>query len=480
MPLDQVEHIVIVLLENRSFDHLLGYLELGGKPVNGIPADAQARERWANRYNGGDYRLTALDASVQAIDDPPHDREPIAIQIGTPTAGGAPQMGGFVASYATRATPPSDLGRVMGYYDARAVPTYDFLAREFAICSRWHASLPSGTQANRLMAMAGESAIDDNVSSALPEQRLVYDWLNDRGVPWAVYAHGLFPFFALMPSWSVPMANSMVLSHLGNDGHFRHFGRLAQDWQSGGTVPGVIFVEPEYTDGPHTAPNDDHAPTGISAGQAFVAQIYNILISNPARWQKTVMIVTYDEHGGFFDHVPPLQIAAGAGGRPFASTGVRVPALVVSPLVPRGEVFNIPLDHTSILQLIADKFDHVASYSPAVTARQAALGRLSTCLLDTPRGGDPLAADAGATPVSGAAVPAGGSAQTGPASSPARSAQQPPASQAGPDLRPAPVMTDTAQAFHTLALKLADDHPTLLHSPAYEPLARYAQLYRGH
>jgi phospholipase C len=135
--------------------------------------------------------------------------------------------------------------------------------------------------------------------------------------------------------------------------------------------------------------NDDHPPTGVTQGQAFLAEIYSALIANPARWARTVLIVTYDEHGGFYDHVPPLDIPTALAGHGatsvFQTTGVRVPGFVISPLVEPGTVYPGPLDHTSILQFIADKFG-AGFYSVPVYNRQPALSKLSAALTRaTPR-----------------------------------------------------------------------------------------------
>src|SRR5262249_19287432 len=124
-------------------------------------------------------------------------------------------------------------------------------------------------------------------------------------------------------------------------------------------------------------------PTGVAKGQAFLTDTYNTLISNPDRWKTTMMIVTYDEHGGFFDHVTPLPIPTSVAGFQFATTGVRVPAFVISPQVKAGGVFNGNLDHTSILQLLADRFNPGQDYSAAVGARQPQLVRLATILPDS-------------------------------------------------------------------------------------------------
>ena len=347
MPVDNIKTIIIVMMENRSFDHVLGYLSLDGKDVNGLSADPTWQENFTNLYGGKTYPIHALSPSTQLIPDPPHDRTPISTQIKTPCAnGGCPELGGFVASYATRNPPPADLSMVMGYYTAGALPVYDFFAKNFTICDSWFAPLPTGTQANRLMAMAGESAISDNVSGFLPEQSLVYDWLTAHGASWCVYqSGGFFPFFSLMPKWLPEIVTSLALPLDGNGGRFRRYSRFKEDWTNSSNLPQVIFIEPEYTDGPHGVPNDDHSPTGVAPGQAFLADIYQT-ISASKRWDETLMIVTYDEHGGFFDHVSPLEISTDVAGYQFQTTGLRVPAFLVSPYVAPGGVFSGDLDHT--------------------------------------------------------------------------------------------------------------------------------------
>jgi phospholipase C len=178
------------------------------------------------------------------------------------------------------------------------------------------------------------------------------------------------------------IANSLALDFLVGHVHpkFRRFSNFLRDWTTERDMPPVIFIEPEYTDGPHRDPNDDHPPTGVAAGQKLVADIYTALIANPTRWARTALIVTYDEHGGFYDHVPPLDIPTpllGHGLTPvFITTGPRVPALIASPLVEPGSVQQGMFDHTSILQLLADKFGK-GFYSGWVANRQPALSRLA-------------------------------------------------------------------------------------------------------
>jgi phospholipase C len=465
MPLADIETIVIVIMENRSFDHLCGYLSLpavaGGPPplpVEGLRGDAAWRDPCANMFNGEAIPIHRLGPEIQTIDDPDHTQKSIAMQIDTAPQGGAPrEMGGFVQSYVTfapRHKPPADRSRVMGYYDAASAPMVDFFARNFAICDHWFAALPLGTQANRLMAMSGTSAVVDNASLFLPNQPLVYDWLTQHKITWRAYQSGGFlPFFSLMERWLPEITTSLTLPGPIGAGRFRRFTHFAADWADDKTpMPPVVFIEPEYTDGPHHDPNDDHPPTGIAKGQTFLADVYDAVVANPRRWASTLMLVTYDEHGGFFDHVAPLRIPGAAGGTSFATTGVRVPAFLVSPHVAPATVHSGALDHTSILQLLADRFTPGMEYSPAVTARQQHLSRLSEMLVSaierTPTIDPvPLAA---ARAVAAATPP-------------------PPSSGAAPTDPP------NAQAFHNAAVKIAEDHPDLIGAPGWERLADYTK-----
>jgi phospholipase C len=388
MALENIEHVIILMLENRSFDQMLGYLSLDEThpklPVDGLRSPREWREQFTNLAGGKSYPIKKLSGTQKIRQDPPHGRDSIDTQINrAPQGPEATKMGGFVETYLAAHKKVTDPGAVMGYYDAKDVPTYDFLARNFCVCDRWFTSLPLGTQANRLMAMSGESLVLDNVTR-LPDQKLVYDWLEEKQVSWRTYVSGGYaPFFILMFRWSFRILKSLGLG----SGPFRRFSKFREHWQSDAPMPSVIFIEPEYADAPMSDPNDAHPPAQIGKGQELVRAIYEAVTSNAERWGKTLMIITYDEHGGFFDHVPPLGVAATVNGTELATTGPRVPAILVSPHVGAGQVFSEPLDHTSVLQLIADRFGGGGSYSAAVTQRQSAFGRIANALLPEARPG---------------------------------------------------------------------------------------------
>jgi len=368
--LDKIKTIVVVMMENRSFDHILGYLSL--PPFNRADVDGQSTDpAWLARFTNTDKGqplqpfLSTNPYTMPNEFDPPHERPYVAQHLGQ-LANGQYPMNGFPSAIPDSVSADPAVRRlVMSYFGAQQAPINDFFAKNFTICDRWFCSLPAGTQPNRLTAMSGMSMIQLN-QTPLPDQELVYDWLTAHGVNWRVYHQGI-PFFTMMLKW--------VPEILGDD-HFRSFADLEADLVNTppDSLPQVIFVEPTYGDAPHLGPStDDHAPSGISFGQEFLMQVYNAVTASPSFWSNALMLVSYDEHGGFFDHVSPPLIPTAppqAGLYPqFDSLGVRVPAYVISPFVAPGATSHLLFDHTSILKLLGQKFDSAGSYSTVVDAR---------------------------------------------------------------------------------------------------------------
>jgi len=369
--LDPVKNIVILMMENRSFDHMLGYLSVGpgGRAdVDGLNGTQAWLDGHANLDHGS--AVTPFHSTnpytMPASFDPPHERPNVAANLGGLNDPPYP-MNGFVGSIPDKvSTDPAVRMLTMSYFGNQEVPINDFFASNFLICDRWFSSLPAGTQPNRLMAMGGQSMIDLNCN-VLPTQDLVYDWLTRQGVSWRVYHQGI-PFFTMMPKW--------IPDILGSD-KFRSFDDLEDDLMNNPPedLPQVIFIEPTYGDAPHIGPStDDHAPAGVADGQEFLMQAYNAVISNNRFWRGCVFVVDYDEHGGFFDHVsPPKQVTTapvGASYPDFRSLGVRTPGYVISPFVKNGTVSRATLDHTSVLKLIGEKFGPDSSYSEPVDSRE--------------------------------------------------------------------------------------------------------------
>jgi phospholipase C len=373
---DRIDTIFIVIMENRSFDHMLGYLSLApfNRDVEGI---SQAwKKSYSNTWDGITQNpWHRSDPSVEI--DPPHERTDISVQMGDPIAN-AP-MTGFMESYASdsRVT-PAEYADVMGYYTPAEVPVTDFLAQNYLVCDRWFAAVPSSTQPNRLMAMAGYSMRDATRSDIVEDHRLVYDWLEDAGKRWRVYYES-FPFFMLMTRVAERFLGDVV-----DRGKFRHLSRLKNDMLAPDPMPDVVFIEPAYYDAPHVAPPDDNHPLApITGGEQFLWRVYDAVTSNFERWQRSLMTVTYDENGGFFDHVSPPACTSffnhGESYVSYATLGVRVPAMVVSPWTQRpknpsgyvGEHHGI-LDHLSVLKLLAQKFTPGQDYSSDTAQRTVA------------------------------------------------------------------------------------------------------------
>lgn len=369
--IDDIKHVVIVLMENRSFDHMLGYLSL--PPFSRPDVDGQSLNAdWLNKAqnpDGGQNFQPFHNSNAFYLPpgfDPPHQRENVAAHLGS-FNDGVYAMNGFVGAIPQNVSNNPDHRKlVMSYFGAEEVPMNHFLASNFTICDRWFCAVPSGTQPNRLMAMGGTSIIESN-ATPLPSQELVYDWLDKRNIPWCVYHQGL-PFFTMMLQW---------VGRILEGKNFRPFSSLESDLESTppAELPKVIFVEPTYGDAPHFGRStDDHAPSGVSDGQEFLMQVYNAVSSSRAFWNASLTFIGYDEHGGFFDHVSPPLVQTDPPVidkyPKFTSLGPRTPAFVVSPFVKPGACSHDFFDHTSVLKFLGEKFGG-GSYAAPVDSRPA-------------------------------------------------------------------------------------------------------------
>jgi phospholipase C len=290
----------------------------------------------SNTHGGRRYDTFRLDRTAFP-ESPCHDHDCIERQID----GG--DMGGFVAEFARRfqdrGVPP---GKVMGYYGPEHVPTYDVLAREFGVCDQWYCSLRAATWPNRFFLLSGQLPRDAHDRPILdtPEHfsgwdvPCLFDHLTERNVAWRYYEHDV-GFIRLFHRYKFDVTRVIDV----NDEERGFFADAAA-----GRLPAVSFIDPNFVDIPGMTANDDHPPADIREGQKLIAAIYNALAASPS-WPRVLFVITYDEHGGFYDHVsPPL------------GWGVRVPAFVISPRVPRGLVAGEKLDHTAIVQTISRRF----------------------------------------------------------------------------------------------------------------------------
>jgi phospholipase C len=260
---------------------------------------------------------------------------------------------------------PESPGAIMEYHTAAQVPTYDFLAREYTVCDRWFAAVPTDTWPNRLYSLTGGAGglyttpTDADVTANPPgfSMKTIFEVLQARAVEWGI-------FFSDLPF-------ALIFKQLAQDATYTARMRPVSDFldrAKTGDLPAVSWIDPNFSDVPdgEANANDDTPPGDITPGQAFVGQIYNALAASPA-WSKTLLVVIYDEHGGFYDHVTPpgTPIAPGKspvrGGPPdddatLARYGVRVPAFVISPWVAPKSVSKVVHDHTSVLRTILLRF----------------------------------------------------------------------------------------------------------------------------
>ncbi len=370
--LDRIEHVVVLMMENRSFDHMLGYLKLEhGFAVDGLTgSEANPGE---NGSLAGVHRLRSTRFPTEVG----HTSRDVKEQLE-----GLNQ--GFVKNYLRQAVHADPPNLVMGYHDGSHVWAYDYLARNFAVCDRWFSSVPGPTIPNRLFSLAGSSDGDmDNAKGIKIYEglRSVFDCLDralgDRAKDerWGYYFHDL-PMLVLLKQHLDELSPGFVrkvLSWLtGWTARIRKIdvflGRARQ-----GRLPAVSWIDPDFGD--IGSSNDDHPPKGdIYDGQSLVAKVYNAILSGGSDlWTKTLLVVLYDEHGGFYDHVVPPPSGDPS---PFDRLGVRVPAIVVSAWTP-ASVDSVNRDHTSLLRTILDRFAPTESLTPRVARAQSLAGVLS-------------------------------------------------------------------------------------------------------
>ena len=371
--LDGVEHVVVLMLENRSFDHMLGYLglEVGGPDVDGLD------ETMANEHAGRSYPVFPLsETAFEKAQDPCHSGACVDEQV-------AHDNGGFAANYVRTRTDPSDADPVivMGYYDGGQVPVYDFLARNFCVCDRWFCSTRGATFPNRLYAVAGRAAGSrDNASPPVYRLPSFVRHLDSAGATWRWYTHEVFPTIWAVDRDYLPRTFDNVRPFSSPFSSEDFFSAA-----SSGRLPNVAWIDPNFVDlGGPVSSNDDHPPSDVRAGQELVLRVFNALARSPA-WERTLLVVTYDEHGGFFDHVSPPSAADDDPRPEFHAYGPRVPAIVVSPALAT-TVSHEVFDHTSIVKTCLARFcRREGRLIPDMGARVNAASHLGVLLGPTPR-----------------------------------------------------------------------------------------------
>jgi phospholipase C len=421
--LEQIRHIVVVMMENRSFDQMLGYLKRAGLPdVNGLDGSETNPGPDGQQHPVFEWGETEtvfhpqIDETGKIL-DPCHSKACVAKQI-------ANDNQGFIKNFlATREDsnkrhvqlPAQYQAFPMGYYGAKDLPTYDFLARNYCICDAWYSSVPGDTWPNRLFALAGRESdrqaesllerIEEDIKNRIPgiEKAPIFDVpaftreLEDS--QWRWYAQDPATLRAAD-------AHYRDLTDIKRD-NFTYFDRETLsvleeaigaviatpdsflDDAANGNLRQVSWIDPNFIDLKvlHPDSDDDHPPSDIRAGQAFVLEVYEAL-RNSKDWDDTLLVVVYDEHGGFYDHMHPPKLEPDDGSG-YETYGVRVPALIIGPRV-SPQVSHELFDHTSLINTIFTRF--VANPEQAIAKmgpRVAHARHLGVLLSDSPRADHP-------------------------------------------------------------------------------------------
>jgi phospholipase C len=399
-----IEHVVVLMMENRSFDHMFGALsiekgradaygnDLGGEgrtDVNGLTGDEANLDLDGNPI--GVFRQTAT-----YLGDIAHDWDDCHRQADYENTG-VSTNDGFVRRHQddlklgqTAACNGEYFGRQqcaqprdpMGIYTRAELPVYYALADQYTLCDQYYASVLGPTWPNRFFLHLGSSYGEKHNKPVLGK-RSIWEVMRDKCLP-------VENFYCDLP-WAHVVGESAI--SLGTElGDGELFGIL-QPFHKSQPGPGSFYqsvqndnlaaftlIDPGFSSG-----YDDHPPGDVKMGQAFVSYIYHILKSNPTVWNKTLFIVTYDEHGSFYDHVPPPGNEPGSPQSfdedpAFRQLGVRIPGLVIGPWVKQRHVSHVPYDHCSILSTLFDRFDLAAEGEGWLNERVKNTPTLADCI----------------------------------------------------------------------------------------------------
>jgi phospholipase C len=355
----QIEHVVVVMLENRAFDHMLGKLYPKSESFNGLSGDEfnEYIDSAGKRHTVGVWndlkRMNApsedpgemwCDINSQLFGDPTYPLGKV------PPFGSLPTMKGFLQNYyeVIKHKKPDD---IMFHYMPEQTRVLSTLAKNYAVCDAWFSSAPCQTYPNRFFlhtGMPGHGQENNPPPIKLYDMPTIFNRFKDRN-DWKIYGDDISPTMAFTKLWHyITQFQSIATFHSD---------------AKNGTLSKYSFIECGYL---VDLPNDQHPPYDIRYGEAFIAEIYNALQASP-KWKNTMLVITYDEGGGTYDHEPPpvapMPHAKKHGQKfPFDRYGTRVPAVVVSPYIKPGTIFRAkpgaqPFDHTSIIATLRNLFD---------------------------------------------------------------------------------------------------------------------------
>jgi phospholipase C len=395
--LKKIEHVVVVMFENRSFDNLLGWLydPENEAPFNVVPPDFEGLygKNLSNCFPDGG-RFVPAGKSTDPRGPQPNPGEPfedVYSQVFNepllpfaqvpPVPPHPANMQGFIRNYLAQKEAPPDAGLIMQALTPKTLPVISSLAHNYALCDRWFASLPTQTFCNRSFVHAGTSSGYVNNGGGgfcfVNETPTIFDLLEQAGKTWNVFVGGW-----LLQSFTLLTQKSMWKYALTD--HFAHFRKFLNAAKQKGGLPNYSFIEPIYFDSlvwgsendmhPECNPYEMYGASNLHRGEALLATIYEAVRNSPD-WESTLLVVLFDEHGGCYDHVPPISSESNVAinpdgdgnvippGQPggigfnFDRLGPRVPAIIVSAYTPPQTRLHDTFEHTSVLSTVVNCFD---------------------------------------------------------------------------------------------------------------------------
>ncbi|KAM7472389.1 hypothetical protein LguiA_010572 [Lonicera macranthoides] len=349
-PPSPIKTIVILVQENRSFDHMLGFMNSLNPKINGVPHSQTTTPTLSNPLLTSDPTSNIIhygSSSGYIEPDPGHSFEATFEQIygqkwsTSLPSNLKPTMQGFAQQAETVSEGLSKV--VMNGFKPENVPVFKELVSEFGVCDRWFSSVPSLTQPNRLFVHSATSygATENDVKMMVKgyPQKTIFESVEEGGLSFGIYYQ--------YPPSTLFYRNLRKLKYIDNFHQFDlHFKRHCEE----GKLPNYVVIEQRYFETKLLPGNDDHPSHDVSEGQNFVKNVYEALRSSP-QWNEILFVIIYDEHGGFYDHVPTPVTGVPSpddlvGPEPyyfkFDRLGVRVPAILVSPWIQPGTVLHGP------------------------------------------------------------------------------------------------------------------------------------------
>ncbi|HEY1939287.1 MAG TPA: alkaline phosphatase family protein [Candidatus Angelobacter sp.] len=354
------DHLVVLMMENRSFDHMLGFLHSPTYPIEGF--DPNNLPNCDSVTGTAPVSVTADAKTAGDLEpDPAHDFVNVNVQIFGNKDGtvSEPLMRGFVKDYAAVSANVNKASNIMKCFTPQTLPVLSTLAKQYAICDHWYSSVPGSTIPNRLFTHAancGGSLTQDAVLATL-RLKTIFEIMDDPNNPFS------YRIYTGSIGGTVLLSNLYLIHH--QDG-FHPYSQFRSDCAHG-DLPAYTFIEPRYDDDLNNGlfANSQHPDFPVDEGEALIAEVYSALSNSPV-WPRSLLLIVYDEHGGIFDHVAPPTLAPDPGFPPvpastnpaftFDRLGLRVPAVFISPLIKPGTIITNQFDHCSIVATVRKLF----------------------------------------------------------------------------------------------------------------------------